>query len=180
MVGKVVLDGDGDDRCALRRVARSQDGQARRRLQRLTAHPVGCARLRERHAPLVGEAGCDCRFSGLWGGAYPTPVLHVLRPAEVPVFRRQQEEARHRRRKARAAAAPERREPAPAAGDRFERAFGKLSNLYRQRESVDRGLARAEAELDALFDEAATDRVRLPTGTLVRRQGERPRFVVEP
>jgi group II intron reverse transcriptase/maturase len=49
------------------------------------SHPLSCARLRERYAPLAGK--CTCRFAGLRPGAYPTPVLHALKVSEVAEFR---------------------------------------------------------------------------------------------
>ena len=57
-----------------------------RRFARLTAHPISCTRVRTRHPLIANEVGCDCRFQGIRAGIYATPVLHVLRPAQVPVF----------------------------------------------------------------------------------------------
>ncbi len=59
----------------------------RTRLERLPPFPASCARLAQRHTAVTREVGCDCRFRGLWGGAYPTPLLHAMRPDEIPAFR---------------------------------------------------------------------------------------------
>ncbi len=185
---------------------RGDEATVRRRLATLSGPPNGGARLRRRHAALVEEADCSCTFQGLWGGVYPTPVLHALRPRSIPAFARRMDETRRRRRKGgrkgartapRAGVSDEpRAEPAggaegrsaegagpvrdAAAPEAFGRAFEKLVNLRGQEEAVRRGLKRAEAALDRLFDDVGADRVRLRKGWLVRRRGRGSRFVLEP
>ncbi len=59
-----------------------------RRLDKLTPNPISCAAIRRRHPTVCLEFGCDCRFEGIGRGVYPTPVLHTLRPHQIPVFKR--------------------------------------------------------------------------------------------
>jgi len=70
------------------------EARTRSSLARLSEFPLGCAKIRTRHAPLCPEGVCGCQFRGLWGGAYATPVLHVLRPDELPIFRQRMRERR--------------------------------------------------------------------------------------
>lgn len=60
----------------------------RKRVKGAGRYPASCARLRARHGVLAKEVGCDCVFSGLRAGAYPTPVLHTLRVHQVAAFGR--------------------------------------------------------------------------------------------
>lgn len=51
-----------------------------RQIGRLGPLPIGCRRMREKHAKGDLEAKCNCGFGGVrTRGGYPTPLLHVMR-----------------------------------------------------------------------------------------------------
>ena len=58
-------------------------------------------------------------------------------------------------------------------------ALRRLSNLRDAVGNAERGLARAEAELEALFARHGEDRVRVASGWLVRVPGTPARYVIE-
>jgi len=59
-----------------------------RYIAKMPASPISCARMRERLPQVTATADCNCLFR-LRGRAYPTPILHVLKPSEIPVFRKE-------------------------------------------------------------------------------------------
>lgn len=69
--------------------------------------------------------------------------------------------------------------PAPGLEERIAGALKKLANLRNQRESVTRGIERAEAALGGIFAEQETRRLRVAHGWLVYRPDGEPRFVIE-
>jgi hypothetical protein len=88
------------------------EADLRRHLRRPLDFPVSCARMRQRHAAAASAAGCTCVFHGLWGGAYPAPILHALRPTDIPALRKRMEESRQRSRR------PARPEPVEPVAER--------------------------------------------------------------
>lgn len=54
-----------------------------RYIDRNPPSPISCARIRERYPEITRQVPCDCSFR-IPHGAYPTPVLHALRPSQVP------------------------------------------------------------------------------------------------
>lgn len=67
----------------------------------------------------------------------------------------------------------------PGDGSDVQTLLKKVANARRQVDDAQRGLERAEAALDALFDQAGGDRLRVAQGWLVRRPGQTPRFIIE-
>ncbi len=67
--------------------SRSEPDVIARRVQQLGPYPLGCPKLKQRHAGLTAPSGCDCRFAPLPSGVYPTPLLHGLTPQQLPCFR---------------------------------------------------------------------------------------------
>ena len=177
-----------------------------RRLEKLTDHPMSCGGIRRRHPALCLESGCDCTFLGLVQGTYGTPVLHTLAVHQVTAFRSKarrprrprpvESEPAERPPKAEPPPLEPRRTPAtrtsgrrsapranddarPPGGDDFERALRRVVNLRRQVEDATRGLTRAEAQLERLFERHGADRIQTRSGILVRVPGPPPRFVLE-
>ncbi len=67
----------------------------------------------------------------------------------------------------------------PGDGSDVQALLKKVVSARRQVDDAQRGLERAEAALDALFDQAGGDRLRVAQGWLVRRPGRTPRFIIE-
>ncbi len=92
-------------------------GVTERFLNRVHEHPISCARIRDSYPELTRQVRCDCALRPpAW--AYPTPLLHGFRAADLPVFQA--------RRKSRAAprgtepgGPPPAREPAREVGPQF-------------------------------------------------------------
>jgi len=76
---------------------RSNTSDLERRLRLLHDCPISCAGIRRRHPGLTARVGCSCRFLRLWGGVYPTPVLHCLKPEEILEFRQRRAKVRAKR-----------------------------------------------------------------------------------
>ena len=55
-------------------------------LKSLAPSPISCARIRERYPELTRLVPCDCSFR-LSQGAYPTPLLHAMKPAQIGALR---------------------------------------------------------------------------------------------
>lgn len=153
-------------------------GMAARHLARLYPSPTSCARVRQRWPELTARVGCDCRFR-VPPGAYPTPVLHALGAAEVPALASRVKDAAARGGLARAAVASM-NEGRRELGAKAAALCARLADLRRQRRVVDRAIEAAEAELDAVVDEAGDEALETPNGTLRRvTEGGARRFVLE-
>ncbi len=59
----------------------------RTRLQNCARLPIGCTKIRSRHAQLLNGEACDCRFHHLRAGIYPTPYLHALQISDLKDYR---------------------------------------------------------------------------------------------
>lgn len=132
-----------------------------RQIERLPPFPISCPKLREIHPEAAALGRCRCEFD-LRGRGYPTPLLHALKPSEIPVFRKPSREVAQR-------------EPAPAAPALHQEAedrVRKIAELKRHRRGIEASLERLHAELGALFDraEAGGDALQLSTGVLRRVQ----------
>jgi group II intron reverse transcriptase/maturase len=55
-------------------------------IKSLAPSPISCARIRERYPELTRLVPCDCAFR-LTQGAYPTPLLHAMKPAQIGAMR---------------------------------------------------------------------------------------------
>ena len=137
-----------------------------RRLSKVPASPVSCAKLRQRHAGIATEVGCDCRFRSLPRRCYPTPLLHTLRPHQIDDFK-----ARMKRPSQRTTREPEVAE--------IEQALGRMREARQRADAAEAEIAAAESALDGLFGRLGRDRVQLGVGVLVRTVGERSTFHLE-
>jgi hypothetical protein len=55
-------------------------------IKSLAPSPISCGRIRERYPDLTRQVACDCAFR-LSQGAYPTPLLHAMKPSQVGALR---------------------------------------------------------------------------------------------
>ena len=164
------------------------------RLKRLHGHPIGCARLRERHASTLPDHPCECSFKGLHGRTYPTPLLHGVQPRQLDVFKGSpnvQVGAVSPPLLAPKVTTPSPKAPEPRAtpapgpspvndaGARATFAVQQLKELCNHRDGIERAIRRHEADLDAIFDELGTDRLVTPAGVLIRIGQRRSRFAWE-
>lgn len=153
-------------------------GMASRTLARLYPYPTSCGRIREKMPELTARVGCDCRFR-LVPGSYPTPALHAVGAAEIPGLEERVRRASERGGLARAA------QQAMNAGHkdigaRAAALAARLADLRRQARALDRSIATAEVQLDAMLDQAGGEPIETPSGTLRRIvDGEVRRFIVE-
>lgn len=170
-------------------------GDVRRRLKKLHAHPISCAKIRERHRSLAQEVGCDCPFGTLPKGAWPTPVLHTATPEEIPAMRPRRRRPRRNHRRPTATptkpttATPASRTPtssptsAESAPDTpcrdFPQAVRTLGERKRALTQAQSAYLAARDALENLFREAGVDRVEIPDGWLVRIPGKPVRYVIE-
>ena len=135
------------------------DDALRRRVEKLPPCPVSCARVRQRHAAVSLEVGCECVFVGLREGEYPTPLLHGMAPKEIAGFRREQ-----RPTPAREIAPPRPQGPPPqliAAIDLWRRRMRHFEDATRTADEAGRQVAES---LDAL----GVDRIRVSDGFIER------------
>ncbi len=150
-----------------------------RHIGRLPPFPISCPKIRELHPEATASGTCACQFS-LRGGGYPTPVLHALKPSQVPAFR-------DRRRKSGKKNAAEgggaKARPArQASGERGYELIRKIAELKRQRRGIEGAIARVSTELGELFDAASTETLQLSMGLLRRKRssgGEAWEFHIE-
>lgn len=91
-----------------------------RRLEKDEQYPMSCAGIRRRHPTLTQRVDCNCQFRGLWGGVYPTPVLHAVKPFEIDVFAEKLRKAKDKRKNGRRAGGPEGSRRTDAGGRREE------------------------------------------------------------
>lgn len=149
-----------------------------RHTQRLYPHPTSCGRVRQWLPELTARVGCDCRFR-VPPGAYPTPVLHALGAAQVPGMEQRVKDAATRGGLARAAVAAM-NEGRKELGAKAVALCTRLADLRRQAKALERAITAAEAELDAVLDEAGDEPLETPSGTLRRvTEGGVRRFVLE-
>ena len=189
-------------RWVLHRSAGSGRSAVDRRLRSLHRSPISCAGIRRRHPGLTTRVQCSCRFQRLWGGVYPTPVLHTLRPEQIAEFKDRRSAYRARR--------AARRKPAEAdqpgettktetkmndctpdnpsvesgiveagAGQEVDALLAKLKDLRARAARLDRELRETTIALSQLFDEAGVDRLEAAGGCLVRLTADPPRFALE-
>jgi hypothetical protein len=144
-----------------------------RNIERLPPWPISCPKLRELHPEAAAVGTCSCQFD-LRGRGYPTPVLYVLRPSEVPAFRQRTEREPGKR--------EGERDPGGVPLQEAEDKVKKIAELKRHRRGVESALDRLQAELAALFEVGGAETLQLSMGVLrrVRReQGEGWDFVIE-
>lgn len=143
-----------------------------RHLRKVPPFPISCPKIRERYPEITTSVGCDCRFR-LRGVGYPTPLLHALKPSEVPVFKQKQ--------KGTSGAKPTSAEPtkgrtqektAPKLSE-IEELITKIADRRRQLRGLEAAIERLREELAQAFDALGVDRVELAMGVLcrVRREG---------
>ena len=83
--------GDSLVRRVMRQVGYSA-AAADRQVARLSPHPLGCARIRERHPDTAVRVGCACVFARHPNEAYDTPLLHVYTAQDlIRLIRRSQQ-----------------------------------------------------------------------------------------
>ncbi len=147
-----------------------------RHTDRMPEYPISCPKVRELHPEAGVEGSCACQFD-LRGRGYPTPVLHALRPAEVPVWRQRKASRKPPSREGAAGKSPPRQGNAgpgggQPGGDRPEALVRKLAELKRHRRGLDGSIERLSRELAELFDERGADHLQLSIGTLRRVRPE--------
>lgn len=140
------------------------DDALRRRLEKRPACPISCGRIRQRHAALSIEVGCECAFVGLGNGVYPTPLLHGLAPREIAAFRPAGKAP------PRDAAAPPAPAPPPIAGPTT--ALSAAVELWRRRlrhlEDAQRTADDAARQLADALDAQGIERLRATDGAIER------------
>lgn len=153
-------------------------GMAARYVARIYPSPTSCGRVRQRWPELTARVGCDCRFR-VPPGAYPTPVLHALGATDVPALATRVKDAAAHGGLAKAAVETM-NEGRRELGAKAAALCARLADLRRQRRVVERAIAAAEGELDAVLNEAGDEALETPNGTLKRvtEAGVR-RFVLE-
>jgi RNA-directed DNA polymerase len=167
---------------SLEAIARHLDdyrpGLVSRWLARMYPNPTSCGRIRQKWPELTARLGCDCRFR-VPPGAYPTPVLHAVGASTVPGLADRVREAASKGGLARAALAAM-NEGRKELGMRAAALCARVAELRRQATQVEKQIARAEEELDAIVGEAGEEPLQTPAGTLLRvhRDGKR-RFMLE-
>lgn len=150
-----------------------------RHIDRLLEYPISCPRVRELHPEAVAGGLCQCPSGGR-GKAYPSPVLQVLQPFEVAVFRRPTKAMK---------AGPTRAKPEKAPGGGAEAARSpmedmvrKLAELRRHRRGLDAAIRRLTEQLAEVFDAEDQESLVLSMGTLRKDSADAeglPRFVIE-
>jgi hypothetical protein len=140
------------------------DDALRRRLEKRPACPISCGRIRQRHAALSIEVGCECAFVGLGNGVYPTPLLHGLAPREIAAFRPAGKAP------PRDATAPPAPAPPPIAGPTT--ALSAAVELWRRRlrhlEDAQRTADDAARQLADALDAQGIERLRATDGAIER------------
>lgn len=135
-------------------------------INRIPEKPISCVKLREQYRQITAEIGCSCNFKRT-KNCYPSPVLHALKSVdtesgqitipssrtlskekeqtvyqEVNVYRKVQELAE------------------------------KILEMKRQRRGIDKKIAKAERELESVFDGIHADCLEIEMGLLCRRRKE--------
>ncbi|MDY0059563.1 MAG: CRISPR-associated primase-polymerase type A1 [Myxococcota bacterium] len=152
---------------------------------RRLANAISCTRIRETRAELTAALGCDCRFR-LPAGAYPSPVLHAIRPTRLPCMSERVGHEKRRREQERERAVPvaprgepegsNSRQETRGAGDEFSRPqlpqvdalVTRLAELRRQMRALQKAVDRCHGELDEVLDGLGVDQLEIATGRLVR------------
>jgi hypothetical protein len=135
-----------------------------RHLERIAPSPISCPKVRELHPQVTASVGCDCRFPLRGKGSYPTPLLHALKPGEIPTF---QARAAWGARPEKAPCTGEERSMADLRREAEARVL-RLAEMKRQLRGVEAAIARLHAELVAMFDESGLEVIDLPLGRLRR------------
>ena len=124
--------------------------------------PVSCVKLREQYKRLTAEIGCSCTFKRR-ADCYPSPVLHAISQTNetteqitLPVSRTLTKEKT--------------KEVAQKLNvhSNAQTLLNKILEMKKQRRGIDLAIRNFEKELNAVFEEAGTDRLEIDMGTLVR------------
>ncbi len=124
--------------------------------------PVSCVKLREQYKRLTAEIGCSCTFKRR-ADCYPSPVLHAISQTNetteqitLPVSRTLTKEKT--------------KEVAQKLNvhSNAQSLLNRILEMKKQRRGIDLAIRNFEKELNAVFEEAGTDRLEIDMGMLVR------------
>ena len=124
--------------------------------------PVSCVKLREQYKRLTAEIGCSCTFKRR-ADCYPSPVLHAISQTSetteqitLPVSRTLTKEKT--------------KEVVQKLNvhSNAQTLLNRILEMKKQRRGIDLAIRNFEKELNAVFEEAGTDRLEIDMGTLVR------------
>lgn len=135
-------------------------------INKMPEKPISCIKLREQYRQITAEIGCTCNFKRT-KNCYPSPVLHALKSSDIPDGQITIPTSRSLSKEKEQTVYKE-----INVYRKVQEIAEKVLGLKRQKRGIDKNIAKAEKELEDIFDGMHIDCLEIEMGLLCRRRKE--------